>query len=82
MSYIISIFSQGLDFLVIKIAHGNALDFMVELSMDAGAGWAYENAEIHHGISRSLINLINERVPFRGNRNTSCFRVGSSTRRS
>jgi hypothetical protein len=38
VTYIISIFSQGLDFLVIKIAHGNALDFMVELSMDAGAG--------------------------------------------
>jgi hypothetical protein len=53
-TYLIAVFSQDFDLFVIEVAHRETLDFVVDLSVDAGAGRAYEYSEVHHSVSRAL----------------------------
>jgi len=55
-AYLIAIFSEYLYLLVIEIAHGNALDFVAHLSVNAWASRAHEHTEIHYCIGCALIN--------------------------
>jgi len=53
-TYLISVLGQDFDLFIIEIAHRETFDFVVNLSVDAGAGRAYEYPEVHHSICRAL----------------------------
>ena len=53
-TYLISVFCQDFDLFIIEVAHRETPDFMVNLSVDAGAGRAHEYPEVHHSVGRAL----------------------------
>jgi len=76
--YLVAIFLELLNFLVIKIAHADALDLMIHLSVYTGTVAAHKHPEIHDHICRTLfINIVIAILLFHGNRSTfyspACF---------
>jgi len=53
-TYLISVFSQDFNLFVIEVAHREALHFVVNLPVDAGACRANEYPEVHHRVCRAL----------------------------
>ena len=53
-TYLITVLSQDFDLFIIEIAHRETLDFVVNLSVDAGACRAHEYPEVHHRVCRAL----------------------------
>ncbi len=56
-TYLIAIFNEYFDFLVIKIAHADTLDLVIHLSVYPGATRTHEYAKVHHHICGALLNL-------------------------
>lgn len=54
-TYLIAILSEELYVFVIEIAHGDSLDFVAHLAVDARASRAHEHTKVHHYVGGALI---------------------------